>query len=674
MIQVWVFWMRACEIIGAITALLIAGSAVSAAPLKVDSLDAVDPLIGTEEIAGLGANYGGLQPMAGVPFGSMNLVPMTRTNGIGRVSFCSNDRELIGFILTRQPAIWMGEWGAVRILLSKPQVLESVEAHPHLVTVRAGGRVYELTASSHVAYIRTDDESLGADFPETGETSERTTRTGADPKPHFRCDWVKRREGNVLKVAVSLLGPQQAAANFAELPDDFDAAVATVRKEWERLFSRVEIEAPADVKTIFCTALYHSLLYPREMTEGGRHYSGIDDNVHEGPGYDCFSLWDTYRAEHPLLTLLVPERVDGMMQSLVNDYRAGGWLPLWKNLGYTGQMIGGPAEVVLAEAYVKGFRGFDAEMAYAAAKKNATVPQVNDLAYRWPPLMENPPGPPETRGGLTRYQTNGYVSQEETDESVSRTLDYAYDDSAVAAFAQALGKTADAELFRSRAKSYTNVWCASRGLFWPRQVNGAWCDSPDGAYTETVPTTARWCVPHDINGLVALMGGKDAFVRELDKFFATDFWQTDGIGMSVHGNETVHHLAYMYNRVGEYDRTCRAVRSILGRCYSTGRHGFDGNDDCGQMSAWYVLSALGIYPIDPASGEYEIGSPVVRSAKIRLGVPYNPTTLTIRVENYAPERVLVAHVRFNGSELVDRRIAHEELIKGGEMVFEMKEE
>ena len=656
-----------------VAAVLTAVGASSGASPEGDSLDAVDPLIGTEEIAGLGANYGGLQPMAGVPFGSMNLVPMTRTNDVGRVSFCSNDRELLGFVLTRQPAIWMGEWGAVRILLPKPLAIESVDAHPHLVTVRAGGRSYELTASSHVAYIRTDDEALGADLPETGGTGERTTRTGADPKPHFRCDWAKRREGNVLKIAVSLLGPQQASANFAELPGGFDAAVQAVRKEWERLFSRVEIDAPADVKTIFYTALYHALLYPREMTEDGRHYSGIDDRVHGGPGYDCFSLWDTYRAEHPLLTLLAPERVDGMMQSLVNDYRAGGWLPLWKNLGYTGQMVGGPAEVVLAEAYVKGFRGFDAETAYAAVRKNATVPQENDLGYRWPPLMENPPGPPETRGGLTRYMKSGYVSQDETDESVSRTLDYAYDDSAVAAFARALGKTADAEAFARRAKAYTNLWCAARGAFWPRRIDGGWCEKPDGAYTETVPATARWCVPHDVEGLVALMGGKDVFVRELDKFFETDFWKTDGIGVSVHGNETAHHLAYMYNRVGEYDRTCRAVRGILKRCYSVGRQGFDGNDDCGQMSAWYILSALGFYPLDPASGEYEIGSPIVRSATLRFGAPYQPTTLTIRVENYAPDRCRVAHVRFNGRELANRRIAHGDLVKGGELVFEVKE-
>lgn len=262
--------------------------------------------------------------MTVLTFGSMHLVPMTRTNDVARVCFAADDRALLGFVLTRQPAIWMGEWGKVTIPLKTPRSIESVEAHPHYARVRAGGHVYEIVASSHVAYLRSDDPLLGEGFSATGWTSARTRRTGADSKPNFRCDWASVREGNVLKVAVSLLGGGQAKVNFAELPSDFDEAVAAVREKWETIFGRVSIDAPEDVKTVFYTGLYHALLYPRDMTEGGRHYSGIDDRVHSGVGYDCYSLWDTYRAEHPLLTLVVPERVDGMMQTLVNTFRSGG--------------------------------------------------------------------------------------------------------------------------------------------------------------------------------------------------------------------------------------------------------------------------------------------------------------------------------------------------------------
>ena len=652
---------------------LLALPLLSALSVRADGLDSVDPLIGTEEIPGLRSNYGGMQPMVGVPFGSMHLVPMTRSNGVRTVCFCCNDKLLKGFALSRQPAIWMGEWGEVIVRLPKPLPVESVEAHPHYAKVKAGGRTYELVASSHAAMIRSDDPTLGDGLAETGWTSYRTIRTGANPTPHFRCDWVKAKRGNVLSVSVSLLGPAQAAANRRELPDDFDAAVRQTKAAWARYFDRVEIDAPADVKTIFYTGLYHALCYPREMTEGGRYYSGIDDRVHEGVGYDCYSLWDTYRAEHPLLTLLAPDRVDGMMQSLVNDYRAGGWLPLWKNLGYTGQMIGGPAEVVLAEAYVKGFRGFDVRTAWEAVLKNATVPQEDDLTYRWPAVMENRAGAPETRGGLTRYMKSGYVSHEETDESVSRTLDYAFDDAEVAAFARALGKADEAARFALRSKSYTNLWNAAKGLFLPRAVSGAWMEPDRKAYTETVPETARWCVPHDVEGLAALMGGKDAFVRELDRFFERDFWKNDGIGRSVHGNETAHHLAYMYNRVGEYGKTCLRVHEILTKCYTTGHHGFDGNEDCGQMSAWYILSALGFYPLDPASGLYELGTPAVRSATVRFGAPYRPSTLKIAAKGFAPGRWKVRRVTLNGRELADRRVAHADLVAGGELVFEMED-
>ena len=649
--------------------------------VHADALDFVDPMVGTE---GVGSEYGGMMPMTGVPFGSMHLVPVTRTNEVGRTSFNALDRDLLGFCLTRQPAIWMGEFGPVRIWLDRPLPLESVDAHPWQTTVRAGGRTYELAAGSYGAFILSDDPALGAALADEGMTTERTVRVSMKPIPNFACRWSKRRaqlpDGSkwALSVGVSLISAENARLHRPPADEKtFRAMAREARSAWGGFFDRVSIDAPNRVKRIFYTGLYHALLYPRDLSEGGRYYSAVDDGIHEGPGYSCFSLWDTYRSEHPLLALVAPERAGAMCQSLVDMYRWGGWLPIWPNPGYTGVMIGDPAAIVLAEAYVKGVKGFDVREAFAACLKNADVPQPDDASRTWFDTGFDIPGCPETRGGLTWYLKSGYVAHDKAVESVSRTLDYSLADASIAKFAAALGKADEARRFAARAKNYTNLWNAAKHCFLPKTAAGEWVDPKtltwdDHAYTETDERSARWCVPHDVDGLVALMGRAEVFERELDRFFAEDFYKTDAVGnASVHGNETCHHVAYLYNRIGRYDKTCRHVHDILTRCYSDSRRGFDGNEDCGAMSAWYILSALGIYPLDPASGEYELGSPLVRSATVRLGAPDRPTELRIRVANGAPDRWAVGRVTFNGREPVNRRIAHRDLVAGGELVFEM---
>ena len=648
---------------------------------RADALDFVDPLIGTE---GVGSEYGGMMPMTGVPFGSMHLVPVTRTNAVGRTSFNALDKNLLGFCLTRQPAIWMGEFGPVRIWLDQPLPLESIDAHPWRTTVKAGGRTYELAARSHGALILSDDPTLGAKLADVGLTTERTSRVSMRPIPNFACHWSKRRvrpaAGSkwALAVGVSLISAENARRHRPQAGDKAFAEMASDAKvAWRRFFDRVSIDAPERVRTIFYTGLYHVLLYPRDLSEEGRYYSAVDDRVHEGPGYSCFSLWDTYRSEHPLLTLIAPERAGAMCQSLVDMYRWGGWLPIWPNPGYTGVMIGDPAAIVLAEAYVKGVKGFDAETAFAACLKNADVPQADDATRNWRDNGADTPGCPETRGGLTWYLKNGYVAHDRTEEAVSRTLDYSLADASIAKFAAALGKADEARRFAHRAKNYTNLWNAAKSCFLPRKLDGTWCEPVRHewgtfGYTETNERSARWCVPHDVDGLVRLMGGADTFEHELDKFFDEEFDKTDAVGnSSVHGNETCHHVAYLYNRIGKYDKTCRRVHDILTRCYSDSRRGFDGNEDCGAMSAWYILSALGLYPLDPASGEYELGSPVVRSATLRLGGLDKFTSLKITVKDLTPECWRVKRVTLNGRELKNRRVAHRELVKGGELIFEM---
>ena len=619
-----------------VMAVLAAGLATAffATPARSASLAHVDPLIGTE---GRGSQYGGMMPYTGVPFGSFHMVPMTRLNRVGQLSFNQADDTLIGFILTRQPAIWMGDWGEVRIPI-EPAKIEKAEYTPYLGRVTAGGRTFEYTATAHAAWLRGNMSNIRLS---DGYCSNRDDANLGYPLSNFkgwRC--VKRVKGG-LQVGVSLISLDQARRNLeAEIGGKtFESVVAETKAEWQRYFDRIEIDAPDDVKTIFCTGLFHTLLYPRQIDEpsfapsaateanGRKYYSAFDDKVHEGTMYSCYSLWDTYRAEHPWLTLIAPERVDGMMQALLEMYREGGWLPKWPNPSYTGIMIGAPAEVVLAEAYVKGFRGFDLKLAYEAVKKNATVPQEGDDTCDWRDRGEFG-RTPETRGGLASYMKRGYVACDLTRESVSRTQDFCLDDCAAAILAEATGHADEAAYFRARARNYTNLWNAAASAFLPRRADGSFV--PRGSerlkildldYCEQTPETGVWGVPFDTDGLAALMGGKDAAVRWLDEFFETLFWKPERGNKSIHGNEPSHHCAYLYNRFGAPEKTQRRVREILTRAYSTNRKGFDGNEDCGQMSAWYILSALGFYPLDPASGEYELGSPLVRGAKLRIGAP-----------------------------------------------------
>ena len=654
---------------------LFAAFAAIAAAAGAGSLDNVDPLIGTE---GQGTQYGGMQPYTCVPFGSFHLVPMTRTNAIGRLSFNSSDENLLGFILTRQPAIWMGDWGEVRVPVAPSRITE-LKATPYMTRLStADGRSYSLAATEHAAWIRGLDEKTAAAFPESGVNTNRMDAKYGYELPNFGGWWFadKSAKGE-LKIGLSLISREQAKASLeAEIGDrSFDEVAAAAKREWEEMFSRVEIDAPGDVKTIFYTGLYHALLYPRKIDEQGRYYSAFDDKIHDGEMYSCYSLWDTYRAEHPLLTLVAPERVDGMMGALLKMYREGGWLPKWPNPSYTGIMTGAPAEIVLAEAYAKGFRGFDVKTAYAAVKKNATVPQFLDTVCDW--RNRGMFGRhPETRGGLHSYMTRGYVACDITRESVSRTQDFGLADRAAAILADAVGLTGEADAFRARSLNYRNLWCEKERLFLPRRANGDFVPReqlkvPYLDYCEQSPETAVWAVPYDTDGLARLIGGRAEAVRRLDEYFETLFWVPERGNKSIHGNEPSHHTAYLYNRFGAPEKTQRRVREIMTRSYSTNRKGFDGNEDCGQMSAWYILSALGFYPLDPASGEYEIGSPVVRGAKIRIGAPYAPAVFEIRVANYAPDRWKVRRVTLDGRELRDFRLRHADIVRGGVLVFEM---
>lgn len=695
---------------------------------ETSGLSWVDPLIGTE---GEGSEYGGLMPYVGVPFGSAQWTPMTRLNEVSRLSYNASDSLLIGFIGSRQPAIWMGDWGQVSLMpqngpadvdyQTRGRLIEAEEYTPYSGYVSAGGVEARFAALEHSAIFDFSDvrnlvidasRASGGQFSDSrphpghlefsedglcisGWNSDLFDGSHTTPKQRFRgyfhielsrpfassfCDndgedevqgYVSFKEGGPLtvRVGLSLVSAGQAKENLhSEVGHKTVDAVSRIsRRQWEKKFDILRTDAPDDVKTIFYTALYHSLLYPRRIDEQGRYYSAFDDSVHNGIMYNCWSMWDTYRAEHPLLTLVAPERIDDMMQSLVQMYREGGRLPKWPNPSYTGIMVGSPAETILAEAYTKGFRGYDIDAAYEAVRKNAMEPQPNDLLLKWQDRGDFG-DTPETRAGLTRYMELGYVAADETNESVSRTQDFGLQDTAAAVLAQATGQSDESAYFRNRSLSYRNLWNGEAGLFLPRAADGSWLDPLSGPhYTECSPQTAVWAIPYDVDGLSALMGGNDMMESRLDSYFEDLFWKGENGNRSIHGNETSHHVAYLYNRIGKPEKTQARVREILSRCYSTDRKGFDGNEDCGQMSAWYIMSSLGLYMLNPADGLYELGAPCVSSATLNL---QNGHKLKIIVKNLSDSSTTVRRVTLNGREIADRRISHSDLMQGGRLVFE----
>ena len=693
-----------------------------------DGLEYVDPLIGTE---GEGTEYGGLMPYIGVPFASAQWTPMTRLNDVSRLSYNAADTLLLGFIGSRQPAIWMGDWGQVSFMpqigdvdlnySSRGRRIEYEKYTPYSGNVTAGGINTSFAAMDHSAVFEFSDARhfiIDVSRLSEGQYSDHNPHPGhidfssdgysvsgcnsdlydgshTSPKPNFRgyfymefsrpyadfsCSGndqdkvqgvVTFAEDGPLtaRVGLSLISVEQARANLIREVGDrsYRSVLRLARERWASQFDKVRIEASEEVKTIFYTALYHSLLYPRKIDEYGRYYSAFDDSVHNGVMYNCWSMWDTYRAEHPLLTLVAPEHIDGMMQSLVEMFKEGGWLPKWPNPSYTGIMVGSPAETILAEAWTKGFRGFDVEQAYAAVRKNATVPQDGDRDNRWPDRGDFGDCP-ETRAGLGRYMQLGYVAGDETAESVSRTQDFGLQDIAASIMADAAGHPDEAEYFRKRSRNYRNLWNADSSLFLPRASDGTWMDPYSGPhYTECSPLTALWCVPYDVEGLAELMGGNDIFEERLDDYFENVFFKPERGNRSIHGNEPSHHVAYLYNRIGRPEKTQQRVRDILSKCYSIDRKGFDGNEDCGQMSAWYILSSLGLYMLNPADGWYELGAPCVRKAELKLN---SGKTLRIVTKNLSDTTTKVHKVTFNGKVVDDWRISHSELMEGGDLVFE----
>jgi predicted alpha-1,2-mannosidase len=463
-----------------------------------------------------------------------------------------------------------------------------------------------------------------------------------------------------VQVGTSFISIEQARANLdAELPTwDFESKREELKRIWNAKLSIAAIEgATDDERHIFYTGLYHALLYPKLFSENGRYYSAFDDQVHDGESYTAFSIWDTFRAQNSLLTLFAPERIDGMVNALLQNYKEGGWLPKWPNPSYTNIMIGTHADSLIAEAIRKGFTGFDYKLAYEAVYKDANTPPDGDTTRQW---LDREPGVPyEARAGLTYAKKLGYIPADKVSESASSTLEESYDDYAVAQVAKAVGKAADYDFFMRRARNYRNLFNPARGFMQARNSDGAWA-SPDEGWTEGDQWVYLFAPLHDIAGVMELLGGADAFNVQLDKHF--------GGHHNQHDNEPSHHYGYLYDFGGQPWKTQARVRQIARDAYSNSPNGVLGNEDCGQMSAWYIFTALGFYPVNPAAAQYMIGSPMFARATLHLP---NGKHFEISAVGNSPDHPYIQSARLNGKPLADPVLTHAQIQAGGKLEFVM---
>lgn len=477
----------------------------------------------------------------------------------------------------------------------------------------------------------------------------------------------------LVTTAISGVSMEGAARNLAaEAPaDDFDKYLAVTRKNWNEQLSKVEIKSnDIDEKVKFYTALYHSMLAPTIYSDVDGAYYGPDKQVHQADGwtnYSTFSLWDTYRAAHPLYTYIEPQRVNDMVKSFLAFSEQNGRLPVWNFYGSeTDMMIGYHAVPVIVDAYLKGIGDFDPKKALAACVATANIDE-----YR----------------GIGLYKKYGYVPYDVTDHynsenwSLSKTLEYAYDDYCIARMAEKLGERQIADEFDKRSLNYKNVYNSQTTFMQPRNNKGSFIEnfSPDD-YTPHICESNGWqyfwSVQQDVDGLISLVGGKERFAQKLDSMFTYNpsadedlpIFSTGMIGQYAHGNEPSHHVIYLFNAIGQPWKTQKYAVEVMHELYKNTPAGLCGNEDCGQMSAWYVFSAMGFYPVDPISGKYEIGTPMYPEMKMHLA---NGKTFTILAPAVNKENIYIQSVKLDGKPYDKSYITHEQIMNGFIFEFEM---
>lgn len=474
----------------------------------------------------------------------------------------------------------------------------------------------------------------------------------------------------LMKVGLSFADIDGAKKSLEEIPGwDFDAVRKIAVDAWEDELGKVRVVSDnTRLKQTFYTALYHSFEAPVTFTDRDLRYKGIDGKPVQATGkrYTVHSIWDTFRANNPLFTILQPDRVPDIINSFLDFYDQYGLLPVW-DLEYneTNCMTGYHSVVDISDAILKGFKGFDVEKAYAAMKKSA----MQDIR------------------GTNLYRQYGYVPQDKMGSSVTITLEYAYDDWCIAQVAKFLGKNDDYALFMKRAHSFEPLFDKGTGFFRAKNADGSWVQPFDPYYSEHDPDKAMytegnawqhsWFVPQDPQGLINLFGGKAAYINKLDSLFAVPSTLKGAntspdisgmIGQYAQGNEPSHHIAYLYNYAGEPWKTADRIRLITSTLYDNTPHGLCGNEDCGQMSAWYVFSALGFYPVNPVSEEYVIGSPLFD--RVSVSLPGNKTFTLVALNN-SPANKYVQSARLNGKRYDKSYITHADIEAGGVLELTM---
>ena len=482
-------------------------------------------------------------------------------------------------------------------------------------------------------------------------------------------------EGDQVTIVTALSGVsvEGAVKNLnAEAPhNDFNQYLAAAKADWNKHLQRIAVKGGnADDQVNFYTALYHSMIAPTIYSDVDGQYYGPDKQVHQADGwvnYSTFSLWDTFRAAHPLFTYTEPERVGDMVQSFIAFYEQNGRLPVWNFWGSeTDMMIGYHSVPVIVDAYLKGIGNFDAEKALEACIATSNIDE-----YR----------------GIGSYKKNGYIPYNVTDQynsenwSLSRTLEYAFDDFCIAEMAQKMGKTEIANEYYKRSQNYRNVFNPATGFMQPIDDKGVFQPNfnPDEYTAHICESNAWhyfWSVQHDIKGLVSLTGGQDKFAAKLDSMFTyipagneeLPIFSTGMIGQYAHGNEPSHHVIYLYNKVRQPWKAQKYAAQVMHELYTNAPAGLCGNEDCGQMSAWYVFSAMGFYPVNPVSGEYEIGTPLFPEMRLNLG---NGKTFTVLAPNVSRENIYIQSVKVNGQPYDKSYITHQQIMDGSTVEFVM---
>ena len=586
----------------------------------------------------------------------------TQRNGIHRYQYpAGKDAEII---LDMDHSADKGSWGR-RIINSQIRILNdhAVEGYRIITGWAKLRKIY--------FYMEFSNPILTSTLRDGGRVHENTAViNGTNLHGCFRFGQLNGKP-LTCKVALSSVSMENARQNMEqEAPHwDFDRYVAAADADWEKQLGKIEVKGTEVQKEIFYTALYHTMIQPNTMSDVNGEYMAADYTTRKVANnethYTTFSLWDTFRASHPLYTLLEPERVTDFVKSMIRQYEYYGYLPIWQLWGQDNYcMIGNHSIPVITDAILKGIPGIDMEKAYEAVYNSSVTSHPNSPFEVW--------------------EKYGFMPENIQTQSVSITLEQAFDDWCVAQLAAKLNKDADYQRFHKRSEYYRNLFHPKTKFFQSKNDKGEWIEPFDPyqyggngghPFTEGNAWQYFWYVPHNIQALMELTGGTKAFEQKLDTFFTSTYKSeqmnhnaSGFVGQYAHGNEPSHHVAYLYNFAGQPWKTQKYVSHILNTLYNNTSSGYAGNDDCGQMSAWYVFSAMGFYPVNPADGRYIIGSPLLDECTLKLA---GNKEFRIRTIRKSPDDIYIQSVTLNGKKHKDFFITHQDIMNGGTMVFKM---